>query len=329
MSMKSAVFRHVAPPGSVVFDPTLRAPHNRGSVTRERMPPRGAAGGSRRTGHAFAGMARGAAARPIGALLSAGLLAAGCGAPRQALRPADPIHSPPPRELEGPLAPHPPTGLLAALPGPTRVALLATARAWLGRRGPFQVRGRRFHPDCSGYVEAVYEAQGIPIRDAFDIRPEDEWRASAALQRATRELGVLYGAEREPLAGDLVFFENTYDRNRNGRADDGVTHVGLVEEVRPDGAVVFLHRGGRGVTRAVVDLRAPSRGRGADGTQRNSPLRARSKDGEPSLAGELFAGFGRIDPARVAAVLDGNARLDLAVLGYGEPATGILVPEGR
>jgi len=140
---------------------------------------------------------------------------------------------------------------------------------------------------------------------------------------------VLYGAERDPLAGDLVFFENTYDRNRNGRADDGVTHVGLVEEVRPDGAVVFLHRGGRGVARAVLDLRAPSASRGADGIPRNSRLRAQSRDGEPSLAGELFAGFGRIDPARVAAVLDGNARLDLAVLGYGEPAAGIAVPEGR
>lgn len=258
---------------------------------------------------------------------------AGCGGPGRVLRPAGPAStsgtSPLPRELEGPLAPHPPTGLLAALPEQTRVALLGTARAWLGRSGPFQARGRRFHPDCSGYVEAVYEAQGIPIRDAFEIRPEDEWRASAALQRATRGLGVLYGAEREPLPGDLVFFENTYDRNGNGRADDGVTHVGMVEEVRPDGAVLFLHRGSRGVARAVLDLRAPSTGRGPDGVQRNSPLRARPRSGTPSLAGELFAGFGRIDPARVAAVLDGNARLDLAALGYGEPAAGIELPPER
>ncbi|MBI5067220.1 MAG: C40 family peptidase [Deltaproteobacteria bacterium] len=274
-------------------------------------------------------MDAGAAPRPIGALLAAAALLCACGGPQQVVRPSGPPRTPPPRELEGPLAPHAPTGLLAALPVPTRVALLATARGWLGRSGPFEARGRRFHADCSGYVEAVYEAQGIPIRDAFDIRPVDEWRASAALQRATRELGVLYGAEREPLAGDLVFFENTYDRNRNGKADDGVTHVGLVEEVRADGAVVFLHRGGRGVARAVLDLRAPSTGRAPGGAQRNSPLRARARDGEPALAGELFAGFGRIDPARVAAVLDGNARLDLAVLGFGEPAGGIAVPEGR
>lgn len=274
-------------------------------------------------------MAPALALGPIAPLLAAVALLAACGGSRQALRPSDPARAPPARELEGPLAPHPPTGLLGALPEPTRVALLRSARAWLGRRGPFEARGRRFHPDCSGYVEAVYEAGGIPIRDAFDIRPVDEGRASAALQRAARELGVLYGAEREPLPGDLVFFENTYDRNRNGRADDGVTHVGLVEEVQGDGAVVFLHRGRKGVARAVLDLRSPSTGRDADGSRRNSPLRARAREGEPALAGELFAGFGRIDPARVAAVLDGNARLDLAVLGYGEPAGGIALPVER
>ena len=209
---------------------------------------------------------------------------------------------------------------------------MATAAGWLGRSGPFVAAGRRFHADCSGFVEAAYEARGIPIRDAVPIRPEDEWKASAALHRASRELGVLYGAEREPLPGDLVFFENTYDRNRNGVADDGITHVGLVERVRRDGSVVFLHRGGRGVGRGSLDLRHPSQARGALGEPRNTVLRARrARDprGTAYLAGELFAGFGRIDPARVAAVLDGNRHLDLAALGYGEPTAGLEVPAGR
>jgi hypothetical protein len=209
---------------------------------------------------------------------------------------------------------------------------VARAAAWLGRSGPFTAGGRRFEPDCSGFVEAVYEAQGIPIRDAVPIRPEDEWKASAALHRASRELGVLYGAEREPLPGDLVFFENTYDRNHNGLADDGITHVGLVERVRPDGAVVFLHRSSRGVGRGTLDLRHPGAARAASGEPLNTALRARGRRGARgggALAGELFAGFGRIDPARVAAVLDGNRHLDLAALGYGEPPAGLRVPGGR
>lgn len=278
---------------------------------------------------------------PVAACGLACLLAA-CGGPRPSVRPDQPQnaasiprgHGPSPT-LPGraePRPPAPPPGLLAALPEPTRTHLVSTAAGWIGRSGPFRAGGRRFAPDCSGFVEAVYEAQGIPIRDAVPLRPEDEWRASAALHRASRELGVLYGAEREPLPGDLVFFENTYDRNHNGLRDDGITHVGLVELVRPDGAVIFLHRGGRGVVRGSLDLRHPSSARGPSGETRNSPLRAPGRGrrpGGPALAGELFAGFGRIDPARVAAVLDGNQHLDLAALGYGEPAGAIELPGMR
>jgi hypothetical protein len=155
------------------------------------------------------------------------------------------------------------------------------------------------------------------------LRPAREGSAAVALHRAVRELGVLYGAEREPLPGDLVFFEHTYDRNRDGDADDGVTHAGLVERVLPGGTVLFLHRGSRGVTRGRLHLPAPSRQRGEDGEPLNTPLRAaRRRDpvGTRTLAGELFAGFGRIDPARVAALLEGNERLDLGALGYAEAA---------
>lgn len=236
----------------------------------------------------------------------------------------------PSREQPEPRPPPPPPGLLAALPGPTRASLVARAARWLGHRGPFVAGGRRFHPDCSGFVEAVYESAGIPVRDAITIRPQDEQRASAALQRAARELGVLYGAEREPLPGDLVFFEDTYQRARHSA--NGVTHVGLVEAVLPDGTVRFLHRGGRGVARASLRLATPDRAWGPDGEQWNSALRA-ARRGDPreirTLAGELFAGFGRIDPARVASVLDGNPRLDLAALGYGEPRAAIELPAGR
>ncbi len=273
-----------------------------------------------------------------GLLLGLASFLLACGGSRAAVRPERPWAERPPDPAlprpaeEGLRPPAPPAGLLAALPAETRARIVATATGWLGRPGPFRAGGRRFQPDCSGFVEAAYEARGIPIRDAMPSRPEDEWRASAALYRASRELGVLYGAEREPLPGDLVFFENTYDRNHNGLADDGITHLGLVERVRGDGAVVFLHRGGHGVGRGVLDLRHPVDARGSSGVLHNTALRARrGRDprGISYLAGELFAGFGRIDPARVAAVLDGNRRLDLAALGYGEPASGLELPGSR
>src|SRR6266542_2553732 len=102
-----------------------------------------------------------------------------------------------------------------------------------------------------------------------------------------------------PSPGDLVFFDDTYDRNRNGRADDRLTHVGIVEYV-VDGTVVFVHRGGRAVALGALDPRRPAEA-SADGRVLNSPLRAKGARaaGVPVLAGALFAGYGRIDPARV------------------------------
>ena len=252
-------------------------------------------------------------------------LAAACGGPGAAARPDRPGDPPAARAgarpPPGPLPPDPPPGLVAALPGPTRARLVERAAAWLGHRGAFAAGGRTFRPDCSGFVEAVYEASGIPMRDAVAVREEDGGSAAMALRREVQALGVLYGAEREPLPGDLVFFEDTWDRNGNGRRDDGITHAGLVTAVLPDGTVEFVHRGGRGVSRARLHLGTPDLPRTRDGEVRNSPLRvARRPDprASPALAGQLFAGFGRIDPARVAAVLEGNERLDLGVLGLAE-----------
>ena len=111
--------------------------------------------------------------------------------------------------------------------------------------------------------------------------------------------GVVFGGEQWPSPGDLVFWHDTFDRNRNGRADDRLTHVGVVEYV-VDGTVVFLHRGGKAVARGAMDPRRPGEA-SANGALVNSPLRARNRRlvGVPVLAGALFAGYGRIDPHRV------------------------------
>jgi hypothetical protein len=112
--------------------------------------------------------------------------------------------------------------------------------------------------------------------------------------------GVVFGGGGEWAApGDLVFWRDTYDRNRDGKADDGLTHVGMVEYV-VDGTVVFVHRGSRGVVRGAMTPDRPSE-RSAGGYARNTPIRKRDRRlaGVPALAGELFAGYGRLDPARL------------------------------
>jgi hypothetical protein len=58
-----------------------------------------------------------------------------------------------------------------------------------------------------------------------------------------------------PKAGDLVFFNNTWDMNRNGKWDDPLTHVGMVTGVEEDGTVVYIHHASRGVQRYRMNLK--------------------------------------------------------------------------
>jgi hypothetical protein len=93
-----------------------------------------------------------------------------------------------------------------------------------------------------------------------------------------------------PHAGDLVFFHDTYDRNRDGKLGDRWTHVALVEAVDGD-QVWILHRGGQGILRLRMDLSRPH------DEAANDPVRARRGDDPPGtryLTAELFAAYGAV-----------------------------------
>lgn len=187
---------------------------------------------------------------------------------------------------------------LAAFEFQARLAV--RARSYLGRRGPFHAKGQRFSNDCSGFVEAVYAAEGLLLRDLVRRVAPGERGGAAGEWQAVRASGRTFDLREWPAPGDLVFWDNTYDRNRNGRADDRLSHVGIVEYVE-NGTVFFIHRGSRGVARGVMTPARPDEASDADGRKLNSSLRslAHPARGAPVLAGELFAGYGRIDPGRV------------------------------
>lgn len=187
--------------------------------------------------------------------------------------------------------------------------LAARAASLVGQGGEFRVGGERFNADCTGFVQAVYQAEGVPLRAMMLQAAPAERSGVAAAFRAMDAYGLVFGGGGEwPAPGDLVFWHDTYDRNRNGRADDPLTHIGIVEYVVA-GTVVFVHRGGRAVVRGAMNPERPGEAR-AQGTVLNSPLRARGTRlaDLPLLAGALFAGYGRIDPARVPRSLDVAAR---------------------
>jgi len=41
---------------------------------------------------------------------------------------------------------------------------------------------------------------------------------------------------------DIIFWDNSYDKNNNGLADDELTHIGMVVEVSPAGDIIYIPR---------------------------------------------------------------------------------------
>ncbi len=157
-----------------------------------------------------------------------------------------------------------------------RAAEASVAQAW--RR----VDGETYRDDCSGLVCAVHARAGVDL----------EHRNTAALFELAKELGV-HHRKKVPEPGDVVFFDDTHDRNGNGRLDDDLTHLAVVEKVRDDGTLTLVHRGSKGVTRIWMNLARPDEHADEAGRVLNSFLRVRKGSdprGTKYLTGQLWRG---------------------------------------
>jgi len=170
------------------------------------------------------------------------------------------------------------------------VSTRAVTRAlrWVGLKSLRQVR-RDAQDDCVGLALLAYKQQDlnlIPDR----LLPNEG--GVGAIHRRARALKAL---KAQPAPGDLVFFRQTYDRNRDGRLNDGLTHVGVVESVDEEGTVTFIHRVGGGVKRGHLNVRNPHARKDAEGHVLNDWLRNAQGKAPARLTGELFAGYASVD----------------------------------
>jgi hypothetical protein len=145
----------------------------------------------------------------------------------------------------------------------------------------------RYSDDCSGFVRYVYARSGVDLQ--ADGKDASGASLAAGMYRRLRRAGVV--RKRGPRPGDLVFFRDTWDRNGDGRRDDGITHVGVVESVHRDGRITFVHRSHAGIVRSRLDLAHRRLLRDGRGRVHNDVLRRAAHGDHASGAGELLAGF--------------------------------------
>jgi hypothetical protein len=172
-------------------------------------------------------------------------------------------------------------------PAPPPLGDTLAAWAWQLRGLPSLTRVSHSLPDdCTGLVRWVYGRAHVPLFGG-EALPSDN--GVTAIYRHARDVGALY--VHAPEAGDLVFFRETYDRNHDGKRNDGLTHVGLVAAREADGTVVFIHRAHAGIQEARLNVAHPLEPQGPEGERWNDILRAASGKDRAYLAGELFAGY--------------------------------------
>lgn len=159
---------------------------------------------------------------------------------------------------------------------------VSQAAAGLVGASRLRVGGQTYRYDCSGLVNAAHAHAGLDLQG----------RNSAAMYDHAREQGVFH-RRKAPRPGDVAFFDDTYDRDGDGRLNDRLTHVAVVEKVDPDGTITLIHKGGKGVSRTTMNLRH-RRVHKHDNILLNSYLRHRtSADRRRTryLTGELWEGF--------------------------------------
>lgn len=170
-----------------------------------------------------------------------------------------------------------------------QLQLLAGAEQFLGARR-LEVDGVHYRADCTGVVQAIYAYAGIDLR-----APLERYAGNGVtrLNSYLNDLGLLYSSPR-PAPGDLIFWDNSYDRNGDGLWNDQLTHVGMVVSVDPAGTVTYVHHNYRaGIVLAQMNLLQPDTV--ADGEERiNSAMRMRDGKSYPKwLSSHLYRELGQ------------------------------------
>lgn len=173
---------------------------------------------------------------------------------------------------------------------PSQSAIVRTAAKLVGAK-TIESNGRRVSYDCAGVTRAIFLKHGIDLYDSSTSDPEAN--GVRLIHAHIRQQGTFHqGPVVHP--GDLVFFDNTWDFNGDGKVNDPLTHVGVVERQEPDGTVIFISRVAGAIDRYHMNLALPHVHKTAAGRILNDYLRRKDVNDPANtrrLTGELFAQF--------------------------------------
>lgn len=175
-----------------------------------------------------------------------------------------------------------------ALSSEDRQRIVQLAQKSLGKSS-IKIGKKSFRGDCSGTVRGIFSGAGVGLGGVIKDRADNDVKA---IYRYIQKYGTITKSKPEP--GDLVFFHNTYDRSRNGRMNDALTHIGVVEKT--EGTLVhFIHHLGHSIIRSRMDLSQPKLSIDPKTNKRLNHVLRKAQGPYPAFtSAELFAGFGHL-----------------------------------
>ena len=173
-------------------------------------------------------------------------------------------------------------------PAEIQEKLKSSAAYYLGTTsGMLEADGRSYCLDCSGALLAIYYRAGIDLEKCYTGY---EGNGVKRLYSCLRDHELIYLKEI-PEVGDLIFWDNTWDRNEDGQFNDYFTHAGMVVDVDSEGTITYAHHNYRkGIIYEKMNLLHPH------DPALNSAMRMRGSPPAPNgqyLSGELIRVFGR------------------------------------
>ncbi|MCB1198569.1 MAG: C40 family peptidase [Deltaproteobacteria bacterium] len=160
-------------------------------------------------------------------------------------------------------------------------------------RKHLQSNRRSFRRDCSGFVHTVLWDNGHSLDDFYRAY-QYHTNGVDLIYQYVKRIGWVYKLQ-QPEKGDLVFFSNTYDKNKDGKYNDLLTHIGIIENIEKDGTITFLHYIQNKVRRGYMNLQKPGMHRDNQKTI-NSYLSRKTSPTKKTLASQLFTEFGHLQP---------------------------------
>ena len=126
------------------------------------------------------------------------------------------------------------------------------------------VNGRvlRIDHDCSYFVRAAYWKASDQTMDLFE-QAISTGAAPMNLTSGVQFISLLFEknyrfGKKDFQIGDVIIFNNTWDRNKNRKRDDMYTHVGIVSAVDEDGTIEFIHGNvGRTIKKGYINFDHP------------------------------------------------------------------------